>query len=229
MKNNSAKISQSENDADNEKNSSSKALSVIGVIACIILVPILALNICLIVQGITTESSDVPNIGGYFPLMVKSGSMSGCIEVGDLIICQAVENTDNLKEGDVITFWDGEPGGSLVTHRILEVTQDEEGKLAYRTKGDANNAVDADYVYPEDIVGMYQTRIPYLGDVALFMQTVPGLVVCVIVPLALFVIYDTVRRKRINAKSQAEADMLRAELERLKQENAAGKNSENKQ
>ena len=222
----SKKIEQSEITAENEKNSSGGALSFFGVIACIILVPVLILNVCLIVQGVANEKSDVPNIGGYFPLMVKSGSMSGYIEVGDLIICQKVLDADSLKKGDVITFWDGKPGGTLVTHRIYEVTEDDEGVFAYKTKGDANNAIDANYVYPENIIGLYQTRIPHLGDVALFMQTIPGLIVCVIVPLALFVIYDAVRRRRINAESKKEADLLRAELERLKKENEANKNSE---
>lgn len=225
----SKKIKQLENTTENEdkKNSSGKVLSIFGVIACVILIPILILNVTLIVQGISTEESNVPNIGGYFPLMVKSGSMSGYIEVGDLIICQKVSDAESLKKGDVITFWDEKPGGALVTHRIYEITEDDEGVFAYKTKGDANNAIDADYVYPEDIVGMYKTRVPYLGDVALFMQTIPGLIVCVIVPLALFVVYDAIRRRRINAESKKEADLLRAELERLKQENEANKNSGN--
>ncbi len=221
MDNDSANLSNKVSKSEKNKNSTSKILSSIGVIACIILLPILLLNIYLIIQGFTTDDDDLPNIGGYFPLMVQSGSMSGFIEVGDLIICQTVDESQNLEFDDVITFWDGAPGGTLVTHRIVEVTEDEDGNLAYITKGDANNTVDAALVYPENIVGIYKSRIPHLGDVALFMQTIPGLIICIFVPLVLFVIYDTIRRKRIDKNAKEEAAELLAELDRLKKENAA--------
>lgn len=214
-------VSKADGGADKEKESSNKLLSAVGVIACIILIPILLLNLFLIVQSFSTDDDKVPNIGGYFPLMVQSGSMSGCIEVGDLIICRTADGSESFNCEDVITFWDGEPGTTLVTHRIVEVTEDENGELVYITKGDANNALDAAYVYPENIVGIYNTRIPYLGNVALFMQTVPGLVVCVLLPLALFVIYDAVRRRRIDKKAKQETAALLEELERLKKETAA--------
>ncbi len=215
-----------EADGDSSKQKAEKpniALSVLGVVLCAILAPILALNVVLIIQGFTQDASKLPNIGGKFPLMVQSGSMSPTIEVGDLIIAQAPEKNTAFKKGDVITFWDGAPGGPLVTHRIAEVTKDDDGKTAYRTKGDANSAQDAVLVYDEDIVGVYVTRIPYLGDVAMFMQTIPGLVVCVILPLALFVVYDVIRRRKLSKSEQEETAALLAELERLKAE----KNKEN--
>lgn len=205
----------------NKTKTSGKVLSIMGIIACVLLAPILILNIVLIVQGFSSDKGSIPNIGGNFPLMVQSGSMSGTIEVGDLIIAHTVDDTQNFKKDDIITFWDDEPGGILVTHRIIEVTTDGDGKLAYRTKGDANNASDARLVYPENIVGIYQFRIPWLGNVALFMQTIPGLIVCVFVPLVLFVIYDILRRRHIEKGEKEETAALLAELERLKSENAA--------
>lgn len=225
MGNNSSNVLKADADVAGKKKSSSKLLSVLGIIACIILTPILALNIFLLVQGFTASSETLPNVGGYFPLMVQSGSMSGTIEVGDLIICLTPEDAQKLQVGDIITYWDGAPGGTLVTHRIVDVTKDDKGALVYQTKGDANNTVDSAVLYPEKIVGIYSLRIPYLGDVALFMQTIPGLIVCVVLPLALFIIYDMVRRRRIGKKAKAETDELLAELERLKKENASASNA----
>lgn len=193
-------------------------LSAIGVIICLILAPVLILNIVLIVQGFTHDDSVLPNIGGKFPLMVQSGSMSPTIEVGDLIIVSVPEDGADFKKDDVITFWDEEPGGPLVTHRIAEVTKDDDGKKAYRTKGDANSAEDAVLVYDKDIVGVYVTRIPYLGDVAMFMQTIPGLIVCVVLPLFIFVVYDLIRRRQLSKSEQEETAALLAELEKLKAE-----------
>lgn len=200
-----------------KQSAASRVLSVLGIIACVLLAPILILNSILIVQGFTTDSSNIPNIGGTFPLMVQSGSMSGCIEEGDLIFAHTVEDTSSLKLDDIITFWDKEPGSTLVTHRIIAVTTDEDGNLAYRTKGDANNASDARLVSPDDIVGIYQFRIPGLGHVAMFMQTIPGLIVCVFVPLALFILYDIIRRRHIEKAERNETAALLEELKRLKE------------
>ncbi len=197
---------------------SDPVLSAMGVIFCIILVPILVMNIVLIVQSFTSDNSTLPNIGGKFPLMVQSGSMSPMIETGDLIIVSTPEKGYEYKVQDIITFWDDEPGGALVTHRIAEITKDDQGVTAYRTKGDANSAQDADPVYEKDIVGIYDMRIPHLGDVALFMQTVPGLIVCVVLPLALFVVYDVIRRRNLSKAEQEETAALLAELEKLRAE-----------
>lgn len=221
MSNPSTENSIIESNKKNDKNSAGKVLSVLGIIACIILAPILILNLILIIQGFTTDEKTLPNIGGAFPLMVQSGSMSGTIEVGDLIIVHTFDESQELKKDDIVTFWDGEPGGTLVTHRIMQITTDDDGKMAYRTKGDANNAMDVNLVYPDDIVGIYRFRIPYLGNVALFMQTIPGLVVCVILPLALFIVYDVIRRRRIDKSEKEETAALLAELEKLKSEKAA--------
>lgn len=209
-----------ETESRQSRSTSDKVLSVCGIIACIILVPILTINLILIIQGFTQDSSTLPNIAGYFPLMVRSGSMSSAIEEGDLIIVHTVGKDDVLQVGDIVTYWDSEPGSTLITHRIIAVTEDDKGQLAYRTRGDANNATDYDLLYPDKVVGIFSARIPYLGNVALFMQTIPGVIVCVVLPLALFVIYDVIRRRRIESKNRQEADALMAELEQLKQEQA---------
>ena len=112
------------NSKNDKKNSSNKALTILGIIACIILAPILILNIILIIQGFTVDSNSIPNIGGTFPLIVKSGSMSGTVETGDLMFAHTVEDTSSFKKGDIIVYWDKVEGGSLVTHRIIEVTKD---------------------------------------------------------------------------------------------------------
>lgn len=208
------------NSKTDKKNSSNKAFTILGIIACIILAPILILNIILIIKGFTVDSNSIPNIGGTFPLIVKSGSMSGTVETGDLMFAHTVEDTSSFKKGDIIVYWDKAEGGSLVTHRIIEVTKDDDGKLAYRTKGDANATADAKLIYPEKIIGTYQGKITGLGNVALFMQTIPGLIICVILPLAIFVIYDIIRRRHIQKSEQTEAAALMAEIERLKSEKA---------
>lgn len=203
-----------------KKKKASRALSVIGIILCVLLTPILVLNIVLIVQGFSGDKSSMPNIGGYFPLMVQSGSMSPGIEVGDMIIVRTTGQPDKLREGDVVTYWDKAPGGTLVTHRIKKITKDDEGRLAYVTQGDANLIADKSLLSPSRVVGVYQYRIPLLGHAALFMQSIPGLIVCVLLPLVIFIVYDVLRRRRIEAADKEETAALLAELEELKKQQA---------
>jgi len=101
----------------------------------------------------------VPSIGGKLPLIVLTDSMYPEIESGDLIICNTAKPED-IKEKDVISFFDPAGSGtSIVTHRVLEIVP-KDGKLFFRTRGDNNNTEDRELVPAENLVGVYQTRIP---------------------------------------------------------------------
>ena len=196
-----------------------KTLTVIGTVLCIILIPILLVNLTLIVKSFTNKDA-VPSVGGYFPLIVLTDSMYPEIKSGDLILCQEVE-PENVAEGDVISFFDPAGNGTaIVTHRVVEVIS-ENGALMFRTKGDNNNTEDKVLVGAQDIVGTYQNRIPAAGNVALFMQTTTGLIVCVVLPILLLVGYDIIRRRAYEKNKQDDTDALLAELEALRAEKAA--------
>jgi signal peptidase len=201
-----------------------KIMTAVGTALCIILLPILAINITLIIKSYT-NTDEVPSVGGYLPLIVLTDSMYPYIESGDLIICHTIPAAD-VKEGDVIAFFDPEGNGtSIVTHRVIEVTADDAG-LAFKTKGDANNVEDSLPVPAKSLVGIYRSRIAGAGNVAMFMQTSTGLIVCVVLPLLLLVGYDVIRSRAQENKKQRDTDALLAELEALKAEKAAKETSE---
>lgn len=191
-----------------------KLFTVIGTILCIILLPILIINCILIVKSYTSE--EVPSVGGYLPLIVLTDSMYPVIESGDLIICHTAL-PEEIEAGDVIAFFDPAGNGStIVSHRVLKVTE-QDGAIAWRTKGDNNNTEDRLLVSAEDLVAVYEgTRIAGFGNVALFMQTTPGLIVCVVLPLLLLVGYDMIRRRMYEKAAQSDTDALMAELEALR-------------
>ena len=203
-----------------------KLLTVIGTILCIILIPILIINCILIVKSYTSE--DVPSIGGTLPLIVLTESMYPVIQSGDLIICHTAEPED-IQTGDVIAFFDPAGNGTtIVTHRVLEVTE-QDGQLAWRTKGDNNNAEDRLLVTSEKLVAIYEgTRLPNFGNVALFMQTTPGLIVCVILPMVLLVSYDMIRRRLYEKANKQDTDALMQELAELRRLKAEKEKAEQK-
>jgi signal peptidase len=206
---------------EGKKKSSSVAhrcWTVVGIILCVILVPVLVINIALIVRSFTNKD-DVPQIGGYCPMIVLTGSMEPKISSGDLIICKQIDGKD-VKKGDIIAFFDPDGNGtSVLTHRVTEVIK-EDGKISFRTKGDANPVEDQKPVAAEKLVGIYRTKISGAGNVAMFMQTTTGLIVCVGIPLIILIGYDLVRRKAYEKRNQQDTEALLAELNELKAEKA---------
>ena len=103
-----------------------KILTVLGTVLCIILLPILLINITLIIKSYT-NADEVPSVGGYLPLIVLTDSMYPEIESGDLIICHTIEGNE-VKVGDVVAFFDPAGNGtSIVTHRVTEITEENGG------------------------------------------------------------------------------------------------------
>ncbi len=85
---------------------------------------------------------DYVNVFGYSYFVVASGSMSGTIEVDDIIF---VKLTKDVKTDDIITYKSKD--GNIITHRLVNMNGN-----TYITKGDVNNAVD-DAVTKEQIIG----------------------------------------------------------------------------
>ena len=163
-----------------------RILTIVGIVLCVILVPILIINCTLIIKSYV-NTDEVPTIGGVCPLIVLTDSMLPEISSGDLIICKEIDAKD-VKVNDVISFFDpAGNGSSVVTHRVIEIVE-EDGVTKWRTRGDNNNTEDKVLVPFENLVGIWSgTRIAGAGSVAMFLQTTPGLIVCVICPLALFI------------------------------------------
>lgn len=195
-----------------------KILTVVGTILCIVLLPILIINLTLIIKSYTNQD-EVPSVGGFLPLIVLTDSMYPVIESGDLIICHTVE-AEEIKVGDVISFFDPAGNGTtIVTHRVMEVVND--GVLAFVTKGDNNNTEDKLPVPGENLVGVYRSRIDGAGNIAMFMQSSTGLIVCVVFPIILLVAYDIIRRRIYEKSKEDDNAALIAELEALRAEKAA--------
>lgn len=199
-----------------KKNDKGLILNIVGIFLCIILLPILIVNCILIVKG-AVNKDQVPTLGGYAPLIVLSGSMDPDIKEGDMIIVKIVD-TDDLEEGMYISYYDPDSSNSsIVTHAIeKKIVDPETGEVSFETKGINNDLDDKTPVPAENVIGVYVTRIGTLGYVALFMQSTPGLIVCVVLPLAAFITSDIIRRKKNDKAKQSDMDKLRAELEALK-------------
>ncbi len=184
----------------------------IGIILCVVLIPILIVNITIIVKSYVYPDK-VPSFLGYKPFIVLSDSMNPGINSGDLVLVKET-SPSSLKTGDIIAYREGD---SVVTHRIVGITE-ADGTLQFTTKGDANNVDDANTVNSENIEGSYLLDIPKLGNAALYLQTPVGMLICIGIPVLLLVAYDIIRRRRYDLEKQKATKELEKELERMREQ-----------
>lgn len=114
---------------------------------------------------------------GYSLYTVMSGSMEPEYHVGSLIYVKSID-TNELKEGDVITFVADE-NNTIVTHRIEKIVN-ENGTRKFQTKGDANEAADAKLVHNKNVLGVPTFQIPILGYLAFYIQRPPGIYIALV-------------------------------------------------
>ena len=212
---NEATAAETADSAKPQKTAKDRVLTAIGVLLCLILAPILIANMTMIIKSYT-NADEVPSFGGYCPFIVMTDSMSPVINGGDLVIDKVVSDPSEIQKGDIISFFDpASSSNSVVTHRVVEVVKEAEG-ISFRTQGDANNTEDDDLVPADKVVGVYLTKISGAGNVILFMQSTPGLVVCIALPILLLIGYDAIRRRRYEKQQQADTEALMKELEELR-------------
>lgn len=123
------------------------------------------------------------NIFGYSFFQVKTGSMSGTIEIGDIIV---VKLTKEVSETDIITY---EKEQMLITHRIIE----KQGNSII-TKGDANNAAD-DPITTDEVVGKVVYTFKNIEIWKKVFKT-PEVYILVIITLVLFGITISIGEKK---------------------------------
>ena len=206
-----------------------KALKIIlNVLAWVLLVFALLITILVFSSG---RNNGTPSLFGFMPMTVETASMEPTFKVDDLIISREVDDINSLREGDVITFWTIIEGQRVKnTHRIVSILE-ENGSRSFVTRGD-NNGMDDDIpAAAGDVVGKWTgMRIPGFGKVMRFLSTRTGFFCCIIIPIALFFLFELYKfiatllevRKPKLSESDEEEIKRRAIEEYLASQKAAG-------
>lgn len=185
------------------------------IIACIILIPMLLVNIYIIYQA-KTNKEEVPSILGYKPFIVLSGSMETKIHKGDLIFVKEIDPSELTTE-DVIAFRDAEE--TVTTHRIIDIV-DKDGVTYFITKGDNNSSQDQNLVEYEDVEGIYVGRVPNIGNIMNSLAEPTTVIIIIFGITVAFGIAYTISNKKlkdIEREEFLEYKRLK-EMEALKQE-----------
>lgn len=122
---------------------------------------------------------------------IVSPSMTPNINVYDIVIDKKVENFEELKVGDVITFISTSSisNGMTITHRIVDIIETESG-TKYKTKGDNNLTADYSLVTQDKIIGKVKFRIPQLGRVQFFLSSKGGWLIIILIPALIIILSD---------------------------------------
>ncbi len=140
----------------------------------------------LVVFTIFTSKTSVFGIQSF---VVVSGSMAPNIPVGSIVYSR---KQTSYQLGDVISF---ENDDKTITHRIAKVIKRGNG-IFYQTKGDANNADDSSLTPSYKVLGREFFFLPYIGYFIMFLKTIPGFLLFIILPGCLFIALEFKKIKK---------------------------------
>lgn len=121
---------------------------------------------------------------------VLTGSMEPAMPVGSVVVVVPVTAAE-VSVGDVLTF---DAGGRRVTHRVVEIRDDQDGR-SFITKGDANNVADGEPVPAAAVAGRVWCDIPWLGRVAEAVRTPVGIGTLTGLGVGLFLLGSRTKRR----------------------------------
>jgi len=175
-----------------------KALSAFGRIITAVVVAVLLLVLSLNISTLLSLNAirGGANVqSGYFCAIIGSGSMEPTISVHDFLI---IKGSGAYREGDIVTYVS--PKGSLVTHRIIEVSDG-----AYIAQGDANNVPDEE-IPGQRVLGKVVFLIPGVGGVIEAVTAPIGIVLSVCIFLLVLLIQwirRDINEDKLNEKQKA--------------------------
>lgn len=199
----------------------SKVMNFLSYICLVILFFIAAFLLYFIISNqLAKTTGSKPLISLY---TIVSPSMEPTIMVYDVIIDTRVTKDEDLKIGDIITFYSNtiDTGGYTVTHRIEDIYESN-GIKYYTTKGDNNIDADSGIITIDNIVGKCRFVIPSIGKMQMFITSRAGWILIILIPALGIIIIDIKKLIKIfRIKEQIEdiPQIKEVELIREKEEN----------
>jgi signal peptidase len=106
-----------------------------------------------------------PHVFGYRTAVMLTGSMTGTIDRGDIVV-SVPRPAKDVQVGDILTFHAPVADRHLETHRVIGVRHSRDGAVEVRTQGDANDAADPwRATISDDTVWETAYVVPELGQV----------------------------------------------------------------
>ena len=176
------------------------------------------------IVSVTMFDKNERDVFGYKFFIVQSDSMKAThFDIYDLIISKEVD-PNTLDAGDIVTFMsvDQKSGtnGMIITHMIREKLSGGENPR-FQTYGTTTGSDDPFQIDSFQILGEYQFKIPYAGPFFRFLKTVPGYIVCILIPFMLLILSQGInfikifRQYKMEQTAEIQAEREKVDAERL--------------
>ncbi|MFW9920991.1 MAG: signal peptidase I [Candidatus Thorarchaeota archaeon] len=134
------------------------------------------------IYGIVCISMGTPT-----PLVVvTSGSMEPNLYAGDLLLIQ-MKSAEDIQIWDIIVFQDKTwLNDTRIVHRVVDI-QEINGTYHFTTKGDNNPDDDIGTRTNDEVIGVVVGRIPFLGNISLFLRNNIFIVITLLITVFLIV------------------------------------------
>lgn len=160
-----------------------------GIINTIIVLIVISFVLMVCLQRFSNNRVSFLN---YRMFTVITGSMEPKYNIGDVLIAKETKPSD-IRVGDAISYLaeKGEVKNNVVTHEVVNITKDENGKYLFHSKGIAN-LIEDPIVHEDQLYGVvvYKTRL--LSLVRKIISTDTGMLLLVIIPVIYIVVSEMI-------------------------------------
>ena len=128
----------------------------------------------------------------YRIFTVVTGSMEPKYKIGDVLIAKA-KDPSKVKIGDAISYLatKGEVRNNVVTHEVVNITKDENGKYIFHTKG-LTNLIEDPIVQEEQLYGVVVKKMQILSFVRKIISTDVGMLLFIIIPILYIIVSEMI-------------------------------------
>ncbi len=189
-----------------EKKKSNKLKMIMATVRALVIVLFIAFIIVVCLQRVSENKISFFN---YRMFTVISGSMKPKYDIGDVLISKKVD-ASKIKEGDVISYLGTKGGfaGKVITHEVIGVTKDKNGKYVFRAKG-LGNLVEDPAVSEDQLYGVVIYKSVILSTIYRIVSTDTGFYIFIIIPIIFIIgseILSTLLRKEEKRREEKKAD-----------------------
>lgn len=128
----------------------------------------------------------------YRIFTVVTGSMEPKYKIGDILIAKERDPSE-IKVGDAISYvaTSNEIKGNVVTHEVVNITKDEDGRYLFHSKG-LVNLIEDPVVHEDQLYGVviYKTKI--LSFVKKIISTNIGMILFIIIPILYIIVSEMI-------------------------------------
>lgn len=192
---------------------------------------IVTIILVILIAVIVTQrvSNNQKAIAGFRVFNVITESMVPEYKVGDTILTKTV-NPSELKIGDDITYMGKKDPfkGMIITHRIVKIEKQEDGKYLIQTKGLANDIEDPE-INESQVYGKVIYKIKTISFLNGIIGNLFGMYFAIFIPFGIITFVEFILYKRDKETEEEEdSDIDENKMDKLKERRKNRRNKRRK-